>query len=135
MSAWNWLVVFFKGKFGGGISSVIQYLLKLVNEKVLAKVNPEELKKYAGLVIAIAEFGEKVLDLYVMDEAKRAALAKTVEALRTLADALADGTVTSEELDKVIDEVSACIKAWKDAKSSDLTLKQEALGSETIEAK
>lgn len=135
MSAWNWLVVFFKGKFGGGMTSVIQYLLNLFNEKVLSKVKPEELKKYAGLVIAIAEFGEKVLDLYVMDEAKRAALAKTVEALRTLADALADGTVTSEELDKVIDAVTACIKAWKDAKSSDLTLKTEALSSETIEAK
>ena len=135
MSAGNWLVVFFKGKFGGGMTSVIQYLLNLFNEKVLSKVKPEELKKYAGLVIAIAEFGEKVLDLYVMDEAKRAALAKTVEALRTLADALADGTVTSEELDKVIDAVTACIKAWKDAKSSDLTLKTEALSSETIEAK
>ena len=135
MSAWNWLVVFFKGQFGGGMTSVIQYLLNLFNEKVLSKVKPEELKKYAGLVIAIAEFGEKVLDLYVMDEAKRAALAKTVEALRTLADALADGTVTSEELDKVIDAVTACIKAWKDAKSSDLTLKTEALSSETIEAK
>ena len=117
------------------MTSVIQYLLNLFNEKVLSKVKPEELKKYAGLVIAIAEFGEKVLDLYVMDEAKRAALAKTVEALRTLADALADGTVTSEELDKVIDAVTACIKAWKDAKSSDLTLKTEALSSETIEAK
>lgn len=135
MSAWNWLVVFFKGKFGGGMTSVIQYLLNLFNEKVLSKVKPEELKKYAGLVIAIAEFGEKVLDLYVMDEAKRAALAKTVEALRTLADALADGTVTSEELDKVIDAVTVCIKAWKDAKSSDLTLKTEALSPETTEAK
>ena len=135
MSAWNWMVVFFKGKFGGGITSVIQYLLNLFNEKVLAKVDPEELKKYSGLVIAIAEFGEKVLDLYVMDEAKRAALAKTVETLRYIADSLADGKVTADELNKAIDDVTACIKAWKDAKSSDLTLKAEVPAPEAPETK
>lgn len=135
MSAWNWLVVFFKGKFGGGMTSVIQYLLNLFNEKVLSKVKPEELKKYAGLVIAIAEFGEKVLDLYVMDEAKRAALAKTVETLRHIANSLADGKVTADELNKAIDDVTACIKAWKDAKSSDLTLKAEVPAPEAPETK
>ena len=117
LSVWNYLVIFFKGKFGGGISSVIEYVLNLFNEKVLSKVSPVDLMKYSGIVVALAEFCEKVLDLYILDEAKRTALTKTVEALRALANSLDDGKVTPEELSKVIDEVIAAIKAWKDARN------------------
>lgn len=132
LSVWNYLVLFCKAKFGGGITSVIEYLLNLFNEKVLSKVSPEELKKYSGIVVALAEFCEKVLDLYMLDEAKRTALTKTVEALCALADSLSDGKVTPDELNKVIDEVVAAIAAWKDARNIQLkpTVVEEAAPEE-----
>ena len=117
LSLWNWAVIFCKGKFGGGITSVLEYILTIFNDKVLSKVSPEDLKKYSGIIVALAEFGEKVLDIYIVDEAKRNALSKTVETLRKLATALEDGKVTSEELELTINEVIETINAWKSIKN------------------
>ena len=117
LSLWNWAVIFCKGKFGGGVSAVLQYILTLFNEKVLSKVSTSDLKKYSGIIVALAEFGEKVLKLYVMDEKKRVALSKTVDTLRKLSDALADGSVTEEELETCINDCIETIDAWKNLKS------------------
>ena len=113
LSLWNWVVIFCKGKFGGGMSSVFEYILNIFNEKVLSKVSPEDLKKYSGIIVALAEFGQKVLDIYIVDEAKRVALSKTVATLRDLATALEDGKVTTEELEQAINAVIEVVDAWK----------------------
>jgi len=113
LSLWNWVVIFCKGKFGGGLASVFEYILNIFNDKVLSKVTPEDLKKYSGIVVALAEFGEKILAIYLVDEAKRVALSKTVETLRDLATALEDGKVTTEELEQTINAVIEVVNAWK----------------------
>lgn len=118
LSLWNWVMIFCKGKFGGGLSSVFEYVVNLFNDKVLSKVSPEDLKKYSGIVVALAEFGEKILNLYTVDEAKKTALAKTVESLRNLAAVLEDGSVTSEELEQTINDIIETVNAWKDVKLS-----------------
>lgn len=118
LSLWNWVMIFCKGKFGGGLSSVFEYVVNLFNDKVLSKVSPEDLKKYSGIVVALAEFGEKILNLYTVDEAKKTALAKTVESLRKLAAVLEDGSVTSEELEQTINDIIETVNAWKDVKLS-----------------
>ena len=117
LSIWNWVVIFIKGKFGGGLASVMEYVLKVFNEKVLAKVAAADMRKYSGIVTALAEFGEKVLSIYDMDSAKRTALAKTVKTLISLAVALSDGKVTPAELEKAIADVVETIEAWKNLKS------------------
>lgn len=113
LSLWNWVVVFFKGKFGGGLTSVFEYVLRIFNAKVLSKVSPENLKKYSGIIVALAEFGEKVLNLYIMEAEKRRALTITVEALRSLSESLSDGEVTAAELESTINNVVDVINAWK----------------------
>ena len=117
LSLWNWVVIFFKGKFGGGLSSVIEYILDLFNDKVLSKISVDDLKKYSGIILALIEFCEKVLRLYEMDEAKRIALQKTVDTLRKLSVTLQDGKVTPEELEQAIEAVVDTINAWKSLKS------------------
>lgn len=113
LTLWDWIVVLCKGTMGGGLPSVFAYILDIFNEKILSKVQPEELKKYGGLVVALAEFGEKVLTIYLVDERKRKATSQTVETLRTMAKALEDGTVTQDELDRAIQDATATINAWK----------------------
>ena len=113
LTLWDWIVVLCKGTMGGGLPSVFSYILDIFNEKILSKVQPEELKKYGGLVVALAEFGEKVLTIYLVDERKRKATSQTVETLRTMAKALEDGTVTQDELDRAIQDATATINAWK----------------------
>ena len=120
LSIWNWVVIFFKGKFGGGMPSVFGYVAALANEKVLTKVKPEDLIKYSALIVALAEFGEKVLNLYIMDVGKRTALTKSVDTLRTLANACSDGNVTAEELELTVNSLVDTIKAWRSLKSLEL---------------
>lgn len=117
LTLWNWAVIFFKGKFGGGLASVFEYILNIFNDKVLSKVSVADIKKYSAIIVALAEFGEKVLNLYVMDEAKKNALKKTVDTLRKLAAALEDGKVTQDELEDAVNAVIETINAWKNLKS------------------
>ena len=113
LSLWNWVVIFFKGKFGDGLTSVFEYILNIFNDKVLSKVSPEELKKYSALIIALAEFGEKILNIYIMDEGKKSALSKTVDTLRKVSISLEDGKVTADELEQTINDLVDTVEAWK----------------------
>ena len=117
LTLWNWVVIFCKGKFGGGLTSVLEYILNIFNDKVLSKVSTENLRKYSGLIVALAEFGEKVLDLYIVSESKREALSKTVDTLRKVSIALEDGQVTTDELEQAINDLVDTINAWKSLSS------------------
>ena len=125
LSLWNWVVIFCKGKFGDGLTSVIEYILNLFNQKVLTKVSPEDLYKYSAIIVALAEFGEKILNIYIMEEGKKNALSKTVETLRKLARSLEDGKVTAEELECTINDLMETIEAWKHINTISLSSVQE----------
>ena len=133
LSLWNWVVIFFKGKFGGGITSVIEYVLNLFNDRFLSKISPEKLKKHSGAIVALAEFCEKLMNIYILDEVKKSALCKTVATLKKLAVALEDGKVTAEELEDAINDVVAVIKSWKDICKCRIYLKAENKRGEEVE--
>ena len=113
LSLWNWAVIFFKGTFGDGLASAFEYILNLLNDKLLSKVPAEDLKKYSGIIVALSEFGEKVLGYYQVDENKKNALTKTIAALQNRASALEDGKVTQEEFEQAIKDVVETVNAWK----------------------
>lgn len=125
LSIWNWVVIFCKGKFGDGLTSVFEYILNIFNTKVLSKVSPAELKKYSALIVALAEFGEKILNIYIMGDAKKTALSKTVDTLRKVSVSMEDGKVTAEELEQIINDLVDTIEAWKNIRTI-------ALAAETV---
>ena len=97
-----------------GWSGLAQYLLKAVNA-VLAKCDAEKCKKTATIAISIAAVVKTACEVFAPDKYKSAA-GKTVEALETLAVALEDGNLTSDELDANIKAISACVDGWKEVK-------------------
>lgn len=113
LSWWNYLVIACKAKFGGGWASVAEYCLDLLNDKVLSRLAPEELKKYAVLAQEIAELIRKGVEIFVKSEAGKKAGTATIDAFTHLAKALEDGKITAEELDAEIEAVKAAIEAWK----------------------
>ncbi len=103
----------------GGVAGVVEYLLELFNEQVLARIkDKEEFAAYAEDVAAFASFLDGVFGRHEkwMSEEKRAAFTATINAIRELAEALKDANVTPEELDAVVDKVEEAVEAWKKAK-------------------
>lgn len=130
LSLWNWVVIFCKGKFGDGLTSVFEYILNIFNAKVLSKVSPEELKKYSAIIVALAEFGEKILNIYIMDAGKKAALSKTVDTLRKVSVSLEDGKVTADELEQTINDLVDTIEAWKNISNISIAAESVPAGEE-----
>jgi len=98
----------------GGIESVIEYLLDLFNE-MISKLPAEEVAKYAQLAKDISVFVGNLCVL-IKDDKKKIAAQATAQCFADLAVALYDSKMTKTELDALIDEVKAAIKAWKEAK-------------------
>ena len=76
-------------------------------------INDYRTRNYSAIIVALAEFGEKILNIYFMDDGKKAALSKTVDTLRKVAVSLEDGKVTSDELEQTINDIVDTIEAWK----------------------
>ena len=98
----------------GGWSGLAQYMLKAVNA-LLAKCDADKCKRTATIAISIAAIVKTACDVFA-PAAYKAAAAKTVDALETLAVALEDGNLTEAELNANIDAISSCIDAWKEVK-------------------
>lgn len=98
----------------GGWAGLAVYILEAVN-KWLAKLDQTKLAQAAQIVKSVASALEILLGTF-LPEKYRDAAQKTLEALNTLALALADGKVTQEELDAQIDAIEAAVLAWKEAK-------------------
>lgn len=98
----------------GGFAGLAVYILEAVN-KWLATLDQEKLARAAAIVKAVANAVEILLETFLPAKYQDAAK-KTLEALNTLALALADGKVTQDELDANIDAIEAAIAAWKDIK-------------------
>jgi len=103
----------------GGVAGLIEYLLDLFNDQVLAKVkDKEEFAAYAEDVAQFVFFLDGVMNRHTkwMSDAKRAAFSATINAVKELADALKDCKFEASELDAVIEKIKAAIEAWKAAK-------------------
>ena len=101
----------------GGWTGLASYLLEVLNE-ALAGANRETLAKSAEIVRGIANVIQTAIATFSgqMKPAYVEAGLKTVEAVNTLALALADGTITADELDANIETVRAAIDAWQAVK-------------------
>ena len=95
----------------GGWSGLAQYLLTVVN-KGLAKCDGDKMRKTATIAISVAAVVKTGCEVFAPDKYKAAA-AKTVDALETLAVALEDGNLSEGELSSNIDAIADCVAAWK----------------------
>lgn len=81
--------------------------------KLLRKADPAKLKKYAELAAKIAAIVKSIVDIFVSGAKEKEAADKTIVCIQTLAEHLADGEYTTEELDEDVANIVACIDAWK----------------------
>jgi len=91
-------------------------LAKLVCEaftKILKRANPDQLTKYSELTIKLAMFIRYGINLFVTDEKIKTAAEATAKAVEELAEHIKDGNYDESELDKDIENIEACIDAWK----------------------
>ena len=92
-------------------------LAKLLCEaftKILSKANPAKLKEYSELAAKIVSFIRTGIDLFLKDEKVKAAAEATAKAIEQLANHIADGIYNEQELNEGIDNITACIDAWKE---------------------
>jgi len=82
--------------------------------KLLAKADPAKLKEYSALASNIAKFIRYGIDLFIKDEKIKTAAESTAKAIDELAQHISDGIYKEEELNADIDNITACIDAWKD---------------------
>ena len=103
----------------GGVAGIIEYLLDLFNDQVLAKIKDKETGlMYLKDVRSLSTCAKEILENHSaqMSEAKTAAGQKTVDALDELAKALEDFKLEPDELDAIVEKVKAAVEAWKAAK-------------------
>lgn len=103
-------------KLTGGWKGVAVYLCKALTA-LLKKLPAEELKRYAGVIRKVMELVKMIVTDFVPVAYKDAGM-KTVEAIEDLSEHVEDGEYTEEELDKDIDNVQACVEAWKNVKKA-----------------
>lgn len=96
----------------GGWAGLATYILEAIND-ALKRLDQTRLAQFAQ-VVGCACSALKALAPLLPTRYQRPA-ASTVDALNQLAAALADGKVTNEELDGIIDTIEAAIEAWKEA--------------------
>ena len=97
----------------GGVGSVVDYLLALLNA-ALAKIDPTKKAKIQA-VLNLAKQVLSFLDLLqpLCPQKWQTAYTKTIEAVEDVIDALEDLNITPEELEKVAKAFEEAIKAWK----------------------
>lgn len=96
----------------GGFAGLAVYILEAVNQW-LATLDQTKLAQAAQVVKSVASALEILLNTFLPVKYRTAAT-KTLDALNTLALALADGKITQDELDANIDAIEAAIESWKD---------------------
>ena len=90
-------------------------LARLVCEaftKLLRK-NPDKVRNYAEFTGKVAVFIGGGVETFCTDEATRAAGTETVRAVSVLAEHLADGEYTTDELEQDVENIGKCVDAWK----------------------
>ena len=97
----------------GGIDSVMEYLLKIVNE-ALAKIDTENRAKIAAAYNTILNVLATLNALAWLCPARwQSAYRNTIGAVEAVANALMDFTIEPAELTNVKDAFSAAVTAWR----------------------
>lgn len=102
-----WKLVF------GGMGSVVDYLLDILN-KALAALDPAKKEK----IQAVLNLARRVLSAltaleWLCPTKWQTAYTKTIKAVTTVCDALDDLTLTAEELERIKADFEEAVKAWK----------------------
>ena len=97
----------------GGWSGLAVYILEAIN-KWLAIIDQSKIAQVALVVKSVSNAIDALAPLLPAKYAD--AVEATTAAVSKLAESLADGKVTKEELDDNIDAVEAAINAWKKVK-------------------
>ena len=97
----------------GGIDSVMEYLLKIVNE-ALAKIDTENRAKIAAAYNTILNVLATLNALAWLCPARwQSAYRNTIGAVEAVANALMDFKIDAAELTKVKDAFNAAVTAWR----------------------
>lgn len=84
--------------------------------KLLRKADAGKLKEYAEFTAKVALFIRGGIETFCVDAEVRAAGMKTADAIAELAEHLKDGEYSTDEFDRDIDNIEACVDAWKKVK-------------------
>ncbi len=97
----------------GGIDSVMEYLLEIVNA-ALAKIDPANRAKIAAAYNTISRVASTLLALKWLCPTKwQSAYEMTIMAVSDSASALEDFKIETAELTKVKDAFAAAVAAWR----------------------
>ena len=103
----------------GGLAGLAKYGAVAFNVSVLGNINDKETALvYLKDVQALIAFVKAVLDNHKdrISDKKKEASVKVLDALETLADALADFEIAEDELEVIIEAIEDAITALKRAK-------------------
>ena len=81
--------------------------------KLLRRKDPDKLRGYAEFVGKVAVYVGGGVETFCTDDTTKAAGAATANAVSVLAEHLADGEYTPEELSADIGNIEKCVEAWK----------------------
>ena len=81
--------------------------------KLLRRKDPDKLRVYAEFVGKVAVYIGGGVETFCTDDTTKEAGADTANAVSVLAEHLADGEYTPEELSADIDNIEKCVSAWK----------------------
>ena len=108
ISKWSAIWAFLTDGFAG-----IAKLICTAFTKLLRKADPAKLKEYAEFTAKVALFIRGGIETFCVDAEVRAAGMKTADAIAELAEHLKDGEYSTDEFDRDIDNIEACVDAWK----------------------
>ena len=109
MSLWNKIVIGTKFVFGG-FESATDYILKLLNEFLAGENVAGRVQKAREYVVSVMAFLKKYEKYCPAIWAPH--FEKLVAAVQSLVDAFEDGSMTSDELEKIVESVRAAIAEW-----------------------
>ena len=81
--------------------------------KLLRKKDPAKLRDYAEFVGKVAVYVDGGVNIFCTDDATKAAGSATASAVAVLAEHLADGEYTTDELTQDVTNIGKCVDAWK----------------------
>lgn len=81
--------------------------------KLLRKKDPGKLREYAEFVGKVAVYVNGGVETFCTDDTTKAAGAATAGAVAVLAEHLADGEYTTDELTQDVANIGKCVDAWK----------------------
>ena len=98
--------------FGGGVSGVVEYVLGVLKNALASLTDSTKEKIQAALNIATRVLAVLKSLAWLIPTKWQTAYGKTIEAVQECVNDLGDLEITKEELDIIIDKVTAAINAW-----------------------